>query len=64
LPLHLVALSANAIPGNREKCFAIDMDDYLNNPLAPRNARCLRTLDQSGISDRQFMKITAPHFSP
>jgi CheY-like chemotaxis protein len=52
-PVPIVALTANALRGDRDKCLAAGMDDYISKPFAPE---ALRATVEKWLGPERFLQ--------
>jgi CheY-like chemotaxis protein len=51
--LHIIAMTANAMQGDREKCLAVGMDDYVTKPLRLEDLRAALARAQDALTESQ-----------
>jgi CheY-like chemotaxis protein/HPt (histidine-containing phosphotransfer) domain-containing protein len=52
----IVAMTAHAMQGDREKCLRVGMNDYISKPISPKTL--------AGVLERWLARVEAPEVSP
>jgi signal transduction histidine kinase/CheY-like chemotaxis protein len=61
-PVYIIAMTANAMQGDREKCFAVGMEDYLSKPV--RASELQAALERWKLAKNQIDRTTSSSIGP